>query len=365
MTIPPLEVSPEWRTLDTTLLPPPGAGPLSLFLYADGGAPGGTTSEYRNISFGPLHVSRSAPLPEPSPPVARRLAPGWHELRNIGPTAGSLLEPLSPVGNCRAVPALGAVGVSGNSAQGPSGAEARLVGETTSACTAAQLRGFDPDISYRVTFGYRSIRGRPARICVWQLSLERCAPTPPLTPARAWTTYDTVVRAQPGAQGLALFLYADGGSGQTTETEYRDVQVAATASTTAVVAPAPESLPPAPRVGARAAGDRYAISVQGATAPFVLAMAESYSPGWHLSGLPAGATARHFRVDGYANAWLVTGRGDMLLVATYRPASVARWATIASALGFIALALTQARRGRRPVWRPTRPSWARRSRWRP
>lgn len=77
---------------------------------------------------------------------------------------------------------------------------------------------------------------------------------------------------------------------------------------------------------------RYSVEVAGAEGPVVVVLAETYDPGWRLAGLPAGATAQHRRVDGYANGWVVAPGGDVRFTLEYRPARAARAAIGASAL---------------------------------
>jgi hypothetical protein len=89
----------------------------------------------------------------------------------------------------------------------------------------------------------------------------------------------------------------------------------------------------------------YRAGIHGAAGRFTLVLPESYAPGWHLTGLPTGWTARHLIVAGYANAWLVSGTGNADLAIVYGPT---RWSTIAlvssilAAVAAIALLLAAA-----------------------
>lgn len=79
-----------------------------------------------------------------------------------------------------------------------------------SACVRRAAAGFRADSAYRLSLDYRHRRGAPPRVCVWQEGLERCVQAPALRPSRSWTTYSHVFRPEPGATGLAVYLYADG-----------------------------------------------------------------------------------------------------------------------------------------------------------
>jgi arabinofuranan 3-O-arabinosyltransferase len=99
----------------------------------------------------------------------------------------------------------------------------------------------------------------------------------------------------------------------------------------------------------------YRVAVHGAAGAFPLVLAESYAPGWALDGLPAGWTARHLAVDGYANGWLIEGTGDAVLRLRYRPALWSSAALLISLLGgAVTIAVLAGRRvlavGRRRGW---------------
>jgi hypothetical protein len=95
-----------------------------------------------------------------------------------------------------------------------------------------------------------------------------------------------------------------------------------------------------------------------ADAPFVIGLAESYAPGWQLHGLPRGVHAEHFVIDGYANAWRLTGSlpsKSFELTAVYQPESYVQLAQRVSVAALVAgallIGLERVRRKRRPVLR--------------
>lgn len=82
---------------------------------------------------------------------------------------------------------------------------------------------------------------------------------------------------------------------------------------------------------------RHEVTIRGASGRFVLALAETYSREWQLSGLPRAGTARHRRLDGYRNGWLIDASGDLRLHLEHAPAHAALVARRASGLAAAAL----------------------------
>jgi arabinofuranan 3-O-arabinosyltransferase len=92
-----------------------------------------------------------------------------------------------------------------------------------SACVRSHAAPARPATPELLRFEYRTVAGRPARICLWQAGPDRCAPTPPLDPTPGWHTYRAALPPTPDVTTQALFLYADGDApgGVTTHTEFR------------------------------------------------------------------------------------------------------------------------------------------------
>ena len=111
---------------------------------------------------------------------------------------------------------------------------------------------------------------------------------------------------------------------------------------------------------------RYRVEVTGATEPFVLALADAWSADWQVQGLPAGATARQLKIDGYRNGWVISGVTDAHLTLTYAPARYGRDAmhvsqvTAALLVGTCFVGSLRRRRPRKQVVRRPRSTGRRR-----
>jgi arabinofuranan 3-O-arabinosyltransferase len=212
-----------------------------------------------------------------------------------------------------------------------------LRSQAHSACVSAPVRGPTPGLRYRVQLDYRTLSGTPARVCLWEEGIRRCAALPELTGSTEWRHLDTAVRIDPGTTDAQLFLYADGPA----ITQYRSLRVEPEAFSTVLLRPRTAVAPPAVRSDSEGPAS-YRVRVGPATAPFVLGLAESYSSGWQLKGLPAGTVATHFELDGYANGWRISGRipdHALDLRAVYEPESAAHAALAVSAATAAGLAL--------------------------
>ena len=147
---------------------------------------------------------------------------------------------------------------------------------------------------------------------------------PALLASPGWHSLDATVTPRAGTRSLRLFLYADGGSLSRTVTEYRDIGINRARSVIAVgVAP----LGDLPKVSyRRVAPYEFRVRVEGARRPFLLAVGETFAPGWRVEAEGRELTGlAHVRVNGYANGWRLP-RGTYELTVTYGPERLARWA---------------------------------------
>jgi arabinofuranan 3-O-arabinosyltransferase len=182
----------------------------------------------------------------------------------------------------------------------------RLVARAHSSCVWLPIGFLGPGARYQMDLSYRTVSGLTARVCLWEVGPDRCAPVPVLDTGPGWHALDAEISPDPSTKGLRLYLYADGQSPRTV-TEYRDTAIRPTAATRVSVR---WIGPPAPAAPAltwdQTRPDRYRVSVAPTARPFVLVLDESFARGWRLNGLPPGSTARHFVANGYANGWLIT-----------------------------------------------------------
>lgn len=343
---------PDGRRLTFVDLAPDTAAD-QLYVYADGVA-GGTTTVYGAPVVRRLQVASETDVElPPAPPVRLDLAAGGHVVHFSDDVPQVTLRPLSAVEDCDVA---GGGDDKGLAVQHlPGGAQLRA----TDGVACAWTEPADPLVAnrYQVSLTYRALAGQPARLCVWQTGPNRCADIPVLPPGgAAWRTFTTDVVPEPGTQSLRLYVYADGQASLPTVTEYRDL--ALRPSTSAVVTVTRASVAPSPEVWSECRAERCDVRVRGVEGDFVLEVAESWAPGWQLSGLPAGWTAERVPTSGYANGWRITGHGDASLVVVYDPQRIASAAQATSAvagLGILAFVgyrmVVEVRRTRRR-WGP-------------
>jgi hypothetical protein len=141
----------------------------------------------------------------------------------------------------------------------------------------------------------RSISGAPAKICLWEQPINRCAAVAPLPGGSGWHPYRTTVVPDPGATKVSLFLYAFPQSvGQASVEQYAGVIARA--------------LPYSPTI------DVIGRPTTGAGPTRLIVYPTGYAPGW--VGPP---NARHVLVDGLRNGWLTTAGGRSLREVQYEP----------------------------------------------
>jgi arabinofuranan 3-O-arabinosyltransferase len=350
--IPPLDPSPGWHRYAAVV--PPGAADPTLFLYADGDAGNGVTTrtEYRGMKLERLSrvATRSVEI---SPPDQQTLSvePGRHELVTQTRAPASLSPLPLAVEDCHAYDQrstreadLNAVPLPGEPAPA-----VRLSALAHSACVSSQVAGFVPGGSYTLDLDYRTLRGLPARVCVWQDGPDRCAPMPALAASNDWYHLQAAVTPEPGTVALRLFIYADAGAlgGSGTVVEYRALRIASAAPLALTILDG-DGAPPAPRVSwTRLGPSTYQVKAARSVMPFVLSLGESFAPGWHLEGLPDGRQANHVVADGYANGWLIDAGAPFTATISFAPdrmMHVARSVSIGTALAIPIVAVRRRRR---------------------
>jgi hypothetical protein len=365
-----------WAVVDTLVRLPKGTVAAKLYVYADGnerrdGTPTGvrTVTEYREISVLRLASSKATTIAA-SPPQSGRveLSAGSHLLDTVVDVPTPAIGPWSEVGDCnrrdrRSIAEVGLKATVGTVA-GDDHAVLLEAG-AHAACVTAAIQGLRDLVPFTLSFRYRTVRGStPPRVCLLDPSTGTCRALRPLGTTRAaltiasnWTEvrYEITPGKETGQRLPQIYLYADAVDGAAA-TEYRDVRIDPLAGESVTIQTvAPSSATPPTLEWTQRSPARYHVKVSGVKAPFLLALADSWSPDWKVGGLPAGARIRQLRIDGYRNGWLIDTRGDprdLDLTVEYVPARWGRRALAVSGATAVALLLVGAllvvRRRRRP-----------------
>ena len=202
---------------------------------------------------------------------------------------------------------------------------ARLGARDHSACVAFPLGDVQPGTPVLIRLSYRSVSGSKARICLWQVGPNRCARHARLLGTPGWHSLEATVTPRAGTRSLRLFLYADGTGRGRTVTEYRDIAINR-ARPVVALGVAPLSVLPTISYR-RVAPYEFRAHVENARQPFLLAVGETFAPGWRVEAAGRDAPdVAHVRVNGYANGWRLPWKGTYDLTITYGPERLARWA---------------------------------------
>lgn len=229
-----------------------------------------------------------------------------------------------------------------------------LTADRHTACASSPVAISSGVRDVTVTFGYQSSGAAVARVALVDVGSGRTVQSAGLEAASFWTDREIRMQVPPPSEGSAdvyrLVLYADGPGPRDTRREvraaFRAVRVSPSTPFAMAVLP-DDAIAQSSAVVVRALDDRYAS--MRADGDAVLAFRQAYAPGWSLDGLPAGATARHIEVDGWANGWVVSGLAgrSVVLRVRYRDdplVSLAVWSLLAVVL--VGLACTDWRRAR-------------------
>jgi hypothetical protein len=247
------------------------------------------------------------------------------------PVRAVSLQKMTRIGNCNT--AGGGVGLAA-AHLGSTGV--RLRAKQGSACTTVRLPDLRADENYQLGFEQRTIRGAPARVCVWFDATGECANAS--TSSKLTRNFRKTLAefTTPKDDSTArLFLYADGlGAGETV-TEYRNFSLKRIVPYALVTFE--EHAQRTPRVDVLSAQrERIRFRVRQA-ATFVLAMADATDPGWKIEGVPKGSNVRPVLVDGYRQGWQIRTTSPFVGTIRFRPARWLRWAQAASFISIAAL----------------------------
>jgi len=353
----------DWETYRAVTMTSPETRGIRLFLYADGSPYGDRTRiEYRHLRVSELKAAATGTLPVPdTAPATIPLSAGRHTLATSVDTTTRLGPWPTSVRDCNAYDdkAFWEAGLRMNRLPALRAPAIQLRAWIHTACVSAPLAGSTPGGTYELRFDVRSLRGEPARVCLWQVGPNECARLPRIQRSSSWTPYRAVVTSEPGTVGLRLFLYADGGKDEgDSAAAYSGIRLRPIAPVIATVLDGEQDVAAPPTIMATRTGvSSFTARVGTAEEPFILTIGESAADGWTLSALPEGRTARPVLVDGYAQGWLISEGAPFTASVTYTPDRWFHGLAVASGgawLAVLILAVRDRRRSRRPMqWSDT------------
>ena len=105
----------------------------------------------------------------------------------------------------------------------------QLSAKDHAACTRTTLKDAKPGRTYRVRFESRLVNGKTPELCLWQVGLDGCMPTPRLDNSNKWAPFEQIVTLGKNAQGFQVIFYANVGARliPPTKTQYRNVRIEA------------------------------------------------------------------------------------------------------------------------------------------
>jgi arabinofuranan 3-O-arabinosyltransferase len=219
------------------------------------------------------------------------------------------------------------------------------------ACLGATIPDMGGSSLYELSLEATSVSLRDPKFCLYLRGPDTCTKIPAGGPWKGWTRYESLVSPDPQAVETRMYLYGrrDTATQQVAKVGYRDVKVRPVASPVSVV------LVREPDTGRDVLDADRTVSIGydrlnpanftvSGSGTGVLALTETYAPGWRR----VGANAEHTSVQGWMNAWPLDGAINTTL--TYAPAHRARLALylfpFAAALGAASIAWS-VRRSRR------------------
>ena len=329
---------------------------VQLVLHADVGERllGRTVTDYRNIRIEAMvPVQESTIWPPAVSPTRVTLAPGEHTLEVTGGQAGSVMSAFEPLQDCfrHTDQTMSEAGLGAEITGDPENPQIILSARDHMACLGATIPDMGGSSLYELSLEATSVSLRDPKFCLYLRGPDTCTKIPAGGPWKGWTRYETLVSPDPQAVETRMYLYGrrDTATQQVAKVGYRDVKVRPVASPVSVV------LVREPDTGRDVLDADRTVSVGydrlnpanftvSGSGTGVLALTETYAPGWRR----VGANAEHTSVQGWMNAWPLDGAIDTTL--TYAPAHRARLALylfpFAAALGAASIAWS-IRRSRR------------------
>lgn len=355
--LPELDPSPGWHHFDAATKISSKAEALRLFFYAASTGRSTTTTEYRHPQIDAFEqgITRRLELP-PSSEVGRwNLPQGWlpETIESPLPDPKPIdVHSHGPLGDCnnydRRTPE--EVGLSASTLSLDAIPTLRLSSRDHAACVPFPVSPFEPGATYRVQFDYRGVSGAPARVCLWQEAEDSCAELPELDPTPGWHHFDETTQISSKAKALQLTFYAFGTGDTTTTTEYRDIGVTVDAASSLFLVQEPRNANLPIIDYDKLSPNEFEVNVNGADAPFLLVLTESYADGWRVEMDGEDVSPPHVTVDGYSNGWILDRPGNYDLHLVYAPerfARLAKWISLISIVGLVAYGLARLLKNRR------------------
>jgi arabinofuranan 3-O-arabinosyltransferase len=329
---------------------------VQLVLHADVGERllGRTVTDYRNIRIKAMvPVLESTIWPPAVSPTRVTLPPGEHVLEVTGGQAGSVMSAFEPLQDCfrHTDQTMSEAGLGAEITGDPDNPQIILSARDHMACLGATIPDMGGSSLYELSLEATSVSLRDPKFCLYLRGPDTCTKIPAGGPWKGWTRYETLVSPDPQAVETRMYLYGrrDTATQQVAKVGYRDVKVRPVVSPVSVV------LVREPDTGRDMLAEDRTVSVGydrlnpanftvSGSGTGVLALTETYAPGWRR----VGANAEHTSVQGWMNAWPLDGAITTTL--TYAPAHRARLALylfpFAAALGAASIAWS-VRRSRR------------------
>ncbi|MER7072450.1 hypothetical protein [Terrabacter sp. NPDC000476] len=327
-----------WSTFETFVHVAPGVTRLQVVLHADVGQriveP--TVTDYRGMTVDLLEPAVSTTV-WPAVPDAPRLhlSAGSHRITVTGGPGGSVLAGFEPLQDCfrtdDLTPAQAGLMMQ---TEGTGVATTYTMGARSHmACLGSTVPDMGSSSLYVLSLEARSVALRDPKFCVYDRGPDQCQSLPTQVGWNTWTAYSAAVSPNPLAIESRVYLYGrrDLAEKNQAQVAYRDVALrpVVSPSTIVLVRESSAATPtPVEQSWSRQRSTHFPVSVdtRGGT---VVALAETYAPGWTAPGLSA---TRHRALQGWMNAWTVPAgvRNGSL---AYAPARLATYALYALPFG--------------------------------
>ncbi|MGV1003624.1 MAG: hypothetical protein ACOYEV_02415 [Candidatus Nanopelagicales bacterium] len=348
-----------WADYEKFITVADNADEVQLVLHADVGERlwGQTITDYRAIEIVALDEVAAATIwPETPTDTTVHLSPGKHRITATAANPGSILADFEGLADCfrydernqAETELLGEVDGVGVKATYTLGARFHM------ACLGATAPDMGGSSLYEFSLQAKSVKVRDPKFCLFLRGPDMCQKLPAGGPWKEWTDYITEVSPNPDAVETRVYLYGlqDLSGKQQSQVQYREVALRPVVTATTVVLVKQDAGGATALAAPRQHDpqyDRLSPASFHAEAPRVamLALTETYAPGWHANQ----PTAKHVVAQGWMNAWMQVPVGQLRM--TYLPAYTARKALFVSVpsagLGLVWCLLVTWWRRRRPT----------------